>query len=237
MHWNAWWDTIVHFVSTWGPNNLVGIIATAIITSIVFSFRKIVHFFSKIAKWLSAIVRKDRKYYNFEKAYLTWIINHHRYLGLLPARIVTARWGEGRRIVDLEKVYVTLQVSSQGADQDGTETSNRDASSWRKQPWFYPLLKHYLWVSIPLLALCIIPAILIITFHYSFYLWSITALLAVLLASILFIRWRVLRKEETYWPGDLGQVINRQKQLVIRGDPGSGKTTLLRYLAVTCARA
>jgi len=238
---NGWWNDVVHFVSTWGANGLVdalaGVLAGALITFMAFSFRKIVHFFSKIAKSVSAIVRKDRKYYKFEKAYLTWIINRHRYPGLLPAHIVKTRWGEGRSIVDLEKVYVTLQVSVQGRDQDETETYNRDAFSWRKQPWFYPLLKHYQWISIPLLALCIIPAIFIIIFHYSFYLWSITVLVAVLLASIFFMRWRSLRKEATYRPGDLGLIINRQKQLVIRGDPGSGKTTLLRYLAVTCARA
>jgi energy-coupling factor transporter ATP-binding protein EcfA2 len=242
MNGNPWWDNIVHFVSTWGPNNLVGIIVTACITSIVFSFRKIIDFLSKIAQWVSAIVRKDRKYYKFEKAYLTWIINQHRYLGLLPARIVTDRWGERRGIVDLEKVYVTLQVSAQGGDQDGTEIA-KDTLSWRKQPWFYFLLKYYRWTLSSLLILNIVLAFYIIIFHSSSYFRPTAAFSFILplftfFILILLIRWRIRqRREETYRLGDLGLVIHRQKQLVIRGDPGSGKTTLLRYLAVTCARA
>ncbi|MEZ4864589.1 MAG: NACHT domain-containing protein [Caldilineaceae bacterium] len=36
--------------------------------------------------------------------------------------------------------------------------------------------------------------------------------------------------------GEIGDLIQAQPHLVIRGDPGSGKTTLLRYLAVSCAR-
>src|SRR2546429_6578794 len=58
------------------------------------------HFFVRFAIWFWAILRKQGKDYAFEKAYLSWLINRHRYLGLLPARIVAARWGEGRRIVD-----------------------------------------------------------------------------------------------------------------------------------------
>ena len=183
---SSWWNTIVHFVSTQGSNGLIdalaGVIASALIALIAFVIRKSTLSFSKIAQWLLAIVRKDRKYYKFEKAYLTWIINRHRYLGLLPARTVAARWGEGRRIVDLEKVYVTLQVSVQGGDQDGTEMYDRDILSWRRQPWFYLPLKHYQWISFPLLTLSVISTFLIIIFHFSSYLWSVTAFLVVLLA-------------------------------------------------------
>jgi len=80
MFGTGWWNTFVHFVSTWGSNGLVdalaGVIAGVLLTLIGFFFRKIMGFLSGIAQWFSAIVRKDRKYYKFEKAYLTW---HHAF--------------------------------------------------------------------------------------------------------------------------------------------------------------
>lgn len=122
-------DNIGHFVSTWGTNPLVASLLTLTITLTIVFIRKIGRFFSLIAAWFWSIIRKQRKDYAFEKVYLNWIIDRHRYLGLLPARLVTARWGEGRRIVDMEKVYVTLQVSTQGGEQGWTETSSREPSS------------------------------------------------------------------------------------------------------------
>jgi hypothetical protein len=118
-------DNIRHFVSTWGTNPLVDLVAGSLLTLIAVFFRQIGRFFSRIAAWLWPLIRKQRKDYLFEKAYLNWIIERHRYLGLLPARLVTARWGEERRIVDIEKVYVKLQVSTQGGDQSWTDTNSR----------------------------------------------------------------------------------------------------------------
>jgi hypothetical protein len=232
------WHSIVQFVTTWGTNPLVDLLIGA---SLALFRDQIGRFF----KWLwtigRAITSKHRKDYAFEKAYLTWIITQHRYLGLLPARVVAARWGEEGRNVDLEKVYVSLHVSAQGGDKNQTENYKADPSSWRKQPWLYTVLKKTLWFSlffyIPAIILSIF-IIFVVFFHYSLTTGSAVIIpLAILCMLLIFIRQQASRRDETYELGDLALAIDTHKQLVIRGDPGSGKTTLLRYLAVTCARA
>src|SRR5579859_2490962 len=126
-------EYIKHLMDTWGPNNIVAAIIGAIISSLLtligIFFRQIWQRFSSLFKWLWVIISKQGKDYAFERAYLNWIINQHRYLGLLPARVVAARWGEEGRNVDLEKVYVSLHVSTQGGDKNSTETYTRDPSS------------------------------------------------------------------------------------------------------------
>ena len=129
-------------------NPLVVAVAASLLTLMAVFFRQIGRFLSHIAVWLWHLIGKQKKDYLFEKAYLNWIIERHRYLGLLPARLVTARWGEGRRIVDMEKVYVTLQVSTQGGDQGQAEIYSRESSSWRKPPRVYPLLRNHFGLSI-----------------------------------------------------------------------------------------
>ncbi len=236
------WQNIVDFVTTWGPNNIVAAIISSLLTlTIVFS-RQIGHAIFSMFKWFWATIISGRgKDYAFERAYLNWIINQHRYLGLLPARVVAARWGEEGRSVDLEKVYVSLHVSAQGGDKTSPETSTSDPSSWRKPLWLYAVLRKNLWFSmffsIPLIILSISIAF-IFFFHYSLTTGlAIIIPLVILCLLLVFIKRRVSRGEETYQIGDLALAIDNYKQLVIRGDPGSGKTTLLRYLAVTCARA
>ena len=50
-------------------------------------------------------------------------------------------------------------------------------------------------------------------------------------------RWQQIRPTPEPSAGAIGDLIQAQPHLVIRGDPGSGKTTLLRYLAISCARS
>ena len=191
-------DNIGHFVRTWGTNPLVDLVAGSLLTLIAVFFRRIGWVFSRIATWFRFTIRKQRKDYIFEKAYLNWIIERHRYLGLLPARLVTARWGEGRRIVDMEKVYVTLQVSMQGGDQGRTETYSREPSSWRKQPRFYPLLKnYYFWLGIFLPSFTIILLLTNFLFHFSLSLsFAVSSPLILLLLLLFLIRRRILREEK-----------------------------------------
>jgi len=50
-------------------------------------------------------------------------------------------------------------------------------------------------------------------------------------------QWQRFRPPNKPQAGDIGDLIQHHRQLVVLGDPGSGKTTLLRYLALTCARS
>src|SRR5947207_796890 len=219
------WQSIVQFVTTWSQNSVVAaiigpLIGSLLTLSIVF-FGRIVDFIISMSKWLGAIISKRDKDYAFEKAYLTWIINQHRYLGLLPARVVAARWGEEGRNVDLEKVYISLHVSAQGGDKN-SETSTSASSSWRKQPWLYAMSKNALWfyTFFILLMFLSIPIMFIISFRYSYIIGlAITISLVLLYILLFFIRRRLLRGEETYQLGDLALAIDTHKQLVIRGDP------------------
>jgi Sulfatase-modifying factor enzyme 1 len=145
MQINNIWTNFVHFVTTLGSNGLVDLIAGVVLTIVVSSARKIGYLLSKLLKLITTIIRKDKKYYNFEQAYLSWIINRNRYLGLLPARTVAARWGEGRRNVDLEKAYITLQISTQKEDLNKGKASSDDDVL---QSWFSPRLNvHHLQAS------------------------------------------------------------------------------------------
>lgn len=108
------WQSIAHFVTTLSQNPLAVAIISSFLASLLTLLRNhIGQFLSFVFKWLWAIITKRGKDYPFERAYFNWIINQHRYLGLLPARVVAARWGEEGRNVDLEKVYVSLHVTSQ----------------------------------------------------------------------------------------------------------------------------
>ena len=237
-------DIISHLLDTLQNNKLIiaiaGAIVGAFLMTIAFFSRQLWYAFIWLVSWVWATIHKQGKDHAFEKAYLNWLINQHRYLGLLPANTVTTRWGEGRRIVDLEKVYVTLSLTTQHEDQDWIQTSE-DSSSWRKQPWFYRLYKRYLWIWISGLLICMVVAIFTLFFQFFSYVWLLLMLLAIattgLPISNFLLSWRTSQNEKAYQPGDLGLAIDKHKQLIIRGDPGSGKTTLLRYLAVTCARA
>ena len=125
------WENIWHFVTTLGTNPFVIAIVSSLLASLLTLVRQqIGQFFSSLLKLLHAIVTKQGKDYTFEKAYLNWIINQHRYLGLLPSRIVAARHGEQGRNVDLEKVYVSLHVSTQTGDKNSATHSPSD-SYWR----------------------------------------------------------------------------------------------------------
>ena len=237
------WDGISQLLDTLQDNKLViaatGAILGAFFATIVFFSRKLWHAFTWLVSLVWAIIHKRGKDYAFEKAYLNWLINQYQYLGLLPANTVTTRWGEGQRFVNLENVYVTLSVTTKHEDQESIETS--EVGSWQKQPWYYRLLKHYLWIYIPVLIILMILVILDLLIHGQTSLWVYTLAgilcLILLLNLILLLRLRLLKSSDAYLLGDLGLAIDKDKQLIIRGDPGSGKTTLLRYLAVTCARA
>lgn len=243
------WDGIVQFVTTWGSNSLVNYAIGSLVTLLVVFCRQIGHALARFGRWLWAIMQKRGDDYSFEKIYLDWLIGRYQYLGLLPARTVAARWGEGPRMVGLEKVYVTLQVSTSGEDLYQRKTADEDITSWRKRPRWHVFLKYFSWqLSTFLLLIAVGSALastaatafsLKILSHATFFiqLFIVAIILSVLSLVMNWLSKRILREDPSYQPGDLGQAINRHKQLVIRGDPGSGKTTLLRYLAVTCARA
>ncbi len=164
---------------------------------------KILH---DLPKWLWIKIRGRGADYSFEKSYLDWLIGEHRYLDLLPARLVAQRWKDRQRFVDLENVYVGLSVSSQGGDEQWAETYGHGEDNWRKRLWIGLRFIRYL-VQQDLLPRVLVKLIPSLT-----------------------------ETEQMYQLGDLGLIIDRHKRLIIRGDPGSGKTTLLRYFAVTCAR-
>src|SRR5437764_8555235 len=161
-------DNIKHFLNTWGTNPFVVAIISSLLTLTIVFFGQIAHFLSIVLKWVWAHISKQGKHYTFERAYLTWIINQHRYLGLLPARAL-AQWGEEGRNVDLEKVYVSLHVARQREDKNWAETSIGDQSSWRKQPFLYIMLKKLSWFKIILSILIIFSVCIasIFIFHYS----------------------------------------------------------------------
>ncbi len=233
------WQGIIQFIDKYGSNTLVTALVSVLLTLMAVSFKQIGSFLSHLTKRLWAIFSKRGKDYDFERAYLSWIISEHRYLGLLPARVVTTRWGEGQRAVDLEKVYVALSVSEQGGDQNGSGFYSKDTSSWRKPPrwyWMTNLMSVYVLTFFAAMILAT-TALLAFFSHYSFLLILTCLPFMVLILLIITFRRFTLRKETTYQLGDLALSIEKYRQLVIQGDPGSGKTTLLRYLAITCARA
>jgi len=133
----GFWHSCVDFIKTWGSNSLVDLFLGALLTLLAVFFRRIVNGLAHIFAWFWAIVRKRGKDYRFERAYLHWMINRYRYLGLLPARTVTSLWGEQRNVVNLEEVYVTLQVSESGSERRDTGAYRDDASSWRRPPWWH----------------------------------------------------------------------------------------------------
>lgn len=236
------WQSFMHFIATWGSNPLVDILFGSLLTLLAVFFRRVVHGLAYAFTWFRAIVRRRGKDYRFERAYLNWMINKYRYLGLLPARTVASRWGEQRSVVNLEEVYVTLQVSGSGSERRDTGAYRDDASSWRRPPWWHwPLLRAPFPLAFSLLfVLCALPAgFLLVLLHLQLALQILIGAsgIGVLLCFWLFwSRRRLLLKERTYQLGDVAQAIDLHARLVIRGDPGSGKTTLLRYLALTCAR-
>ncbi len=258
-------DAIEHwfenFAKVWGNNQLVaGIIVGIVIAIFGFLIKQFIpsifRMLGRLLSWLWAKLRGQEADHVFEKEYLSWLVNQYRYLGLLPARILESHWGgERQRIVDLEKVYVSLSVSAQSGDENWAETYGIDEATWRKRPWpLSPYFRFVRWYYVIVFSLLILgtlaslfQAIWIgldwsrtylfqIAFDLSVYFWSLT-LIIVGLAILGYFSGRVLLRKETYQPGDIGLAIDRHKRLVMRGDPGSGKSTLLKYLAVTCAHA
>jgi Sulfatase-modifying factor enzyme 1/NACHT domain len=239
MNVAAWWSTLTHFMITWGPNNLVGVFVGAFLTLVGISFRKIGYWIFSFVRWSSSIAHESRKDYRFKNAYLTWIINQHRYLGLLPAHTLTTRWGDIRRIVDLEKIYVALRVEVQKGDLGVSEaTSNDNILSWQKHSWLDHITMHYLIYSLFISFIMIVIQIIISKlYEQTIYILPMTVALIIFLYVMYLRRKSLLQEKEHDKPGNLGFIIDKYRCVIIRGDPGSGKTTLLRYLAVTCARA
>src|SRR5260221_3262065 len=144
---NSFLDTIKHlFVNisnAWGNNQLVAGLVLLIIGGILgWLFTKFIPWIGKLIGrlliWLWAIIRGNGADHAFEIEYLSWLINKHRYLGLLPARIVSARWGEKRTIVDLEEIYISLSLSAQSGDENWTEAYGTNTNSCRKSVWLNP---------------------------------------------------------------------------------------------------
>ena len=203
----SFWDPVLQFVEKHPVLfGLLGAVFGSILTLVGVFFRQIGRFIADLTKWLWIKIRGRGADYSFEKSYLDWLIGEHRYLDLLPARLVAQRWKDRQRFVDLENVYVGLSMSSQGGDEQWAETYGHGEDNWRKRLWIGLRFIRYL-VQQDLLPRVLVKLIPSLT-----------------------------ETEQMYQLGDLGLIIDRHKRLIIRGDPGSGKTTLLRYFAVTCAR-
>jgi hypothetical protein len=62
----------------------------------------------ELAVYLFAILTGQRKEYKFEKQYLNWLINEHKYLATVPSQIVNP--DKLPRQPELEDVYIQLQL-------------------------------------------------------------------------------------------------------------------------------
>jgi hypothetical protein len=79
-------------------------------------------------------IRGKETNHTFEQKYLEYLIDNYRYLDLIPAQVVTRKWGERQKFFDLEKIYVRLSVSAQGSGSQPTIPGENERSSWQKQP-------------------------------------------------------------------------------------------------------
>jgi len=210
---------IVQSIRALGGDALIVAIVSALLTLLVINISKVFHALTSLARWAWNGIRGRGADLAFEKEYLDWLVNQHRHLGLLPAQVVARRWGERPQYVELEDVYVRLSMSSQPGDDLWAAQYGGGENSWRRRPWIAKRLVRNL---------------------VSF------------VANTILLMFTVLQEEKedrprpegaalpsepVYAAGDFGLAVDKDRQLIVRGDPGSGKTTLLRYLAVTCARS
>src|SRR5690348_439541 len=253
-----WWDKFVQFVKDWGNNPLVVAIVSSILTLVIVFFRQIGRGLRRFFTWIWALLRGHGADHSFERRYLDWLIGQHRHLGLLPAQILAQEWKGGQRFFDLEKIYVKLSMSMQSGDESWADPyGKKGENSWQKRPWPGPRLIPFVrWYYRLAFASIIVGAganfiwVLFtnspsssfdkshlgqLALHHQLYFWAAFIVLFGL-AIFCFVRSRGNIDRQTYQPGDLALVVDRNKRLVIRGHPGSGKSTLLRYLALTCAR-
>jgi hypothetical protein len=132
---NQYWGTIAYFIETEGKNPVVSgailLILGGVSTKLL---PKIWRWFTRFVIWLWSKVRRQGADYTFEQRYLDWLINYHHRLSLIPARVVTRRWGERQKFVDLEKIYIRLSVSTESVDEYGVEIHEKGTSSWLKRP-------------------------------------------------------------------------------------------------------
>lgn len=141
----SFWDPVLQFIEKHPVLfTLLGAVFGSILTLVGVFFRQIRGLITHIAKWLSAKIRRRGADYDFERSYLDWLIREHRHLSLLPAQFVARRWKDRQRLVDLEKVYTSLSISTQSGDELWAETYGHSESSWRKRPWIGVRFIRYL---------------------------------------------------------------------------------------------
>lgn len=197
-----------------GDNPVVVAVISALLTLFVVFFGKIFAWLGRLLARLWSLVRMRGKDYEFERAYLDWMVSQHRHLGILPAQVVARRWGDRQQFVDLEDVFVRLSISAHSSDENPAQATSGNQVSWVRPSRLLQISRSVLGQILEL---------------KNFRSVAFFGMKIDLAAS-----WYVTGPKSE--PGSFGTVIERNRRLVLRGDPGSGKTTLLRYLAVTCAR-
>ncbi|HLW03879.1 MAG TPA: SUMF1/EgtB/PvdO family nonheme iron enzyme [Ktedonobacterales bacterium] len=132
------WNKVVQFFKDWGNNQLVVALIGAVLFGVLgFFLRQIWGGLKRFSSWLWAKLHGRGADHAFEKTYLNWLISRNRYLGILPAQVVTRRWGERQQFVSLEDVYVSLSVNASGGAEIGDEGAGTGHGSWRKQPGMF----------------------------------------------------------------------------------------------------
>ena len=144
---------------------------------------------------------------NFRQRYLSYVISQSRYLSLLPANVVTARWKYRRTEAALEELFTPVEIGpvrERGLGEREEQAIFREASPKGRQRGAPRNRIEALW-------------------------WRVTDWLRG--------QWQRIRPPLQPSAAAIGELIQNTPRLVVRGDPGSGKTTVLRYLALTCARS
>ena len=112
-------DPIVKFFEEWGKNPLVVAILGGILTLFLQRFLPwLLRQFQKLSEAAGALFRGGWRDYQFEREYLRWLIERHRFLGQVPSNVAVAT-GEQKQLAELEKVYVALAITPGGAPGEG----------------------------------------------------------------------------------------------------------------------
>jgi hypothetical protein len=145
--WHGIWEQLQQFAQTAGNNQLISGFVLLLIGGILSPLvRKIWNQFLRFCVWLWVRIRGKETDHTFEQKYLEHLIDSHRYLDLIPAQVVTRKWGERQKFFDLEKIYVRLSISAQSSSSQPAASTGRGRISWQKPPSFISrMLQTFVW--------------------------------------------------------------------------------------------